>query len=635
MGCVSLRLIILDLMTKIAILYSAIFCSLQLAYAQHAVKIVSLKMEYDIQLVNNNLLITSVESIEKEVLDMSRAKAYEVKENVYSDAFSTIEFIDARTVYEEKGRQKTKRANGPFPTEDVVSSGIFYGDTKLTTIALPAVSTGSHLFTTVKMKYDKPQLLTPFTFTHFLPMDHVEFVIRCDKEVQLAFTDFYFGFEDKIQFSESLESGRNVYRWKAENMAPWVDENNAGGVSCHEPHVVFRITEFGANGDQHVFRDKADLFEWYSGLIEEQEIGDNYQYILDSLKATSNDQEVVARNIFKWVQHNIEYIAYEDGMGGFIPRTPSSVIANRYGDCKDMAMLTKTMMTAAGLKCYLAWVGTRDKCYTYDNCPTPIVDNHMIAAYSGKNGLVFIDPTSTFSEFGVPSSFIQGKEAMVRMAPDQFEIIEVPKMDAGYSVKDEVFDCRIEDSRVLGSGTVSVTGFQKIQMQYQLNYKSYSDEEMFSWISEVGNESYTVSNVSIKNQDNNTDPLEAEFDFILSNHFTKYNDASYLNPFLVQVVDFDTDERKLDLQLDYTYVNKAHIRWHLPENTAINVDDFNWTVEENGLTLRSEATYENNILDLQYAFENNLYVLEAGEVSNVKGTLRKMKKQLKHQIEIK
>ena len=49
------------------------------------------------------------------------------------------------------------------------------------------------------------------------------------------------------------------------------------------------------------------------------------------------------------LQNNINYVAFEDGLGGFIPRGAASVCDKRYGDCKDKSLLLVTLLRDEGL----------------------------------------------------------------------------------------------------------------------------------------------------------------------------------------------------------------------------------------------------------------------------------------------
>ena len=64
-----------------------------------------------------------------------------------------------------------------------------------------------------------------------------------------------------------------------------------------------------------------------------------------------------------------KYVAFEDGMGGFVPREAGLVCSRRFGDCKDMASILTAMNRAAGIPAYFTWLGTRDLPYTFSGTP--------------------------------------------------------------------------------------------------------------------------------------------------------------------------------------------------------------------------------------------------------------------------
>ena len=123
--------------------------------------------------------------------------------------------------------------------------------------------------------------------------------------------------------------------------------------------------------------------------------------------------EAKARNIYKWVQQNIKYVAFENGMEGFIPREANLVCSRRYGDCKDMASIMTAMLQHAGVTAYFVWIGTRSLPYEYSQVPLPIADNHMISAIKLDTSFIFLDGTDSHCVFGTPPEHIQGKDALI------------------------------------------------------------------------------------------------------------------------------------------------------------------------------------------------------------------------------
>lgn len=84
------------------------------------------------------------------------------------------------------------------------------------------------------------------------------------------------------------------------------------------------------------------------------------------------------------------------------------------------------MLSLAGLKGNLTWIGTRSIPYSYNEVPTPIVDNHMILSYKYNDKTYFLDATGRFIPIDLPTSFIQGKEALISNGENSYVIETVP-----------------------------------------------------------------------------------------------------------------------------------------------------------------------------------------------------------------
>src|SRR6185369_12627115 len=144
--------------------------------------------------------------------------------------------------------------------------------------------------------------------------------------------------------------------------------------------------------------------------------------LADSLIANVNTPREKATKIYQWVQANIKYIAFEDGLEGFVPRRAIDIYNHRFGDCKDMASILTALLQLSGLKAYFTWIGTRDIPYDYTDVPLPICDNHMIAALDVDTEWIFLDATDPNCIFGLPSSMIQGKQALISISKDDYKI---------------------------------------------------------------------------------------------------------------------------------------------------------------------------------------------------------------------
>ncbi len=607
-------------------------------FAQTPTKIKKRSLEIDInQEGSKTLQIITRETTQKEIIDVSKVHSNDLKEYVHwNTGFESKPEFDAYTDNSlVSSARKKKRRVESITQEDYSSRGVFYDGAKLFTLTFPSVESGSILHCTTTKEEKDAHLLPPFYFDDYTDCEIAELVVRFPKSVELGYIDFNHDPLFGIEFEQSEEKDNVTYKWTAKNIKAINYESHSRGRSCHSPHTIVYIKTFGSTEDRtNVLRDKNDLFDWYSNLVSDQQLGDHQLAIVDSLKSKSNSDAELAENIFNWVQHNIKYIAYEDGFGGFVPRTPESVIHNRFGDCKDMALLTKTMMNAAELECHIAWVGTRSKCYTYDNCPTPLVDNHMIAAFPTDDGFIFLDPTSSYSVFGKPSSFVQGKEAMIRTSASTFEVVQIPIINGEENLTHTVIHAKIQGKDLVGNGTNQLSGFGKEHYENAYDNRLNAKEQLFSDFISLGNEGLKIENLEQENLDSNKGSIDSKFDFTLKNHLRKFENETYLNPFIQEVINFDLDDRRLLLDLDYKEKYVVEVNIEIPEGTEVDVPFESEIIDENGLLLEIVTSIKENVLHVSYSFTCNRIQIDPEEFESVRSTLKKMNKKLNKQITI-
>lgn len=120
----------------------------------------------------------------------------------------------------------------------------------------------------------------------------------------------------------------------------------------------------------------------------------------------------LAKACFAYVQNNIQYLDIENGLNALIPRQANQTIINKYGDCKDMAMLLHQLFQTFGFESYLSISKTSSKKDTYD-FPSIAMANHMIVSLVWENKLYFLDCTEQECLFGDPSMQILGTETFL------------------------------------------------------------------------------------------------------------------------------------------------------------------------------------------------------------------------------
>jgi len=382
-----------------------------------------------------------------------------------------------------------------------------------------------------------------------------------------------------IVFSKEEKKGVTTYKWVSKNIESYTLQDNAPAFSYYAPHVIVRIAEVKhENGEvEKILPDVDALYKWYYSLVEKVNTEDNdeLKQLVDSLTKGLPDNDEKARSIFNWVQSNVKYVAFEDGMGGFVPREAAMVCQRRYGDCKDMASIITTMLKAAGLDGHLTWIGSRDIPYTYEEVPMPIVDNHMISAYKRADGsYVFLDATGSYTPFGMPTSFIQGKEGLIENGKDSYNIVKVPEIEKEKNTRKDSVLLRIEDQLLLGKGIIDSRGCDKLHFVHRMINKSKDKyAEILKDYLGKGNNKIDFQKVETKGLDNRDTILEIKYDFKLPDYAKFVGDEIYVNMHLEKELKgrtIDIPKRKsIPMESDYKYIDQQIVRLEIPKGMKL------------------------------------------------------------------
>lgn len=152
---------------------------------------------------------------------------------------------------------------------------------------------------------------------------------------------------------------------------------------------------------------------WFSEKIKDHE-NINPEYLPENIRnlAKKGKSLELAQACYEYVQENIVYLDIENGLNALVPRQANQTIQNKFGDCKDMAMLLHQLFRAFGFESYLTVSKTSVKKDVYD-FPSIAMANHMIVSLVWDNKIIYLDGTEKQCLFGDPSLQILGTEAFL------------------------------------------------------------------------------------------------------------------------------------------------------------------------------------------------------------------------------
>lgn len=514
---------------------------------------------------------------------------------VHGSHFNEVGDIKAKTLVWDKSRHKELSVSDfakKFDTDD----GIFYDDSYYYAFTFPSVGPRNHTQLQYRINYKDPRFIPGFVFSSYIPQEKSVFTVRTIGDIELSYEVFN-NDEGQIRFKKFTKGKETFYEWSVNNVQPFKVDGSSPSIRYFAPHIICYVKSFTAEGKKkNVLSGLDDLYGWYYTFvkdIENNEPSKDLVAIVNSLKKDSKTEEETVRKVFYWVQNNIRYVAFEEGMRGFVPHSGSYVCDKRYGDCKDMASIIVNMLKIAGIKSYYTWIGTRDIPYTYSAVPTPMVDNHMIATYISTTGrYYFLDATDSRLKFGLPSSMIQGKEALIGKGPDKYEVKVVPGISKEVNLIADSVTLSIKDTELIGTGMVTLDGYPKIVSGYRLDRVEKDDTKQYvvNLVGKGSNKFY-LDNYSIDNLTDRDKPTEIKYAFRIGDYFQKIGDEIYVNMNLNKDhYNHYLTDRKTPWETDYKYVKTESCVLDIPQEYAVDYlpENVNYDGKSVGIQVRYE-----------------------------------------------
>ncbi|KAA5534478.1 DUF3857 domain-containing protein [Taibaiella lutea] len=516
--------------------------------------------------------------VEREILLLKdNAANYFNKGSVYHSYFNRVQDIEGCTLVPNGDGYKTVKTK-MFKTIPSESESVFYDDGKETEVSFTNLTKGAKTVLKYNITHNEIHLLPKFYFQNYMPMMEATFSITYPKGMDLA--SILEGTEVNWIKKTVEESKKTVtVTYKATDVPRAKFFSDAPSYSYYSPHVLVYIKSYeDPRSDENVIvlKDADALNKYVYGFVknvnrfEDKGIKDK---VSDLTKDSKTDADKAAV-IYKWVQNNIRYIAFEDSLGGFIPREAGLVYKRRFGDCKDMASLLRGMCKAAGMDARYVWIGTRSIPYSFKNTPIPGVFNHMICAVKIDDKWVFLDGTDPILPYGAIPEAIQGKDALIADNADHYEAVRIPVTNGDKSIVVDSSHVQISDNNMTGNVSIQMSGYNAWGIKSILKYKNENEkEETFNRITQRGNNKYHQASFDYNIFDNPNKEVVINAGFELPGYVRKAGKDYYINMNLLRnsVGDnTDLEDRNAPIERDYKEVAKEIVVLDIPKGYKVS-----------------------------------------------------------------
>ncbi|MCB0399399.1 MAG: transglutaminase domain-containing protein [Winogradskyella sp.] len=508
-------------------------------------------------------------------------------------------FYDGQSEIEEfEVNYKNDRSAGFFIKDEAYKSNdLFHNDARVKYTHVDFPLKGYRYNISIIKSYKDIKYFTSLYFNDEYPTAKKIIKVEIPDWLNLELKEMNFdGYDIKKTVKPNVKNNSKIYTYTLENVLGMYRETNVPGPSYIYPHLLVLAKSYTIKDKtEPIFDSTQDLYNWYNSLVKSLK-NDNSAIkskVEELTKDAITDEEKI-KNIYYWVQDNIRYIAFEDGIAGFKPDEASNVFDKRYGDCKGMANLIKQMLIEAGFDARLTWIGTKRIAYDYST-PNLSVDNHMICSLFKDNEIFFLDGTEKFNAFGEYANRIQGKQVMIENQ-DSFILKHVPSSDSEFNKEHFTYNLKLQDETLVGHVEKEYYGESRSHILYILDQmKTDKKEEFLEYFLKGGNSNVKVSNIQTSDLANRDLNIDINFDIEIKNAASSFDDSVYIDIDIdKELNNYNLDERHVDYIFDFKRFLDSTIILEIPQGYTVSHLPGNINISSNNYDLSVTFKTENN-----------------------------------------
>lgn len=214
--------------------------------------------------------------------------------------------------------------------------------------------------------------------------------------------------------SETQAGGLRVLTWELKDVPGPPREDRVPDTFTRPPEL--ELSDFA---------DWAEVVRWATELYPATKAA-SLDAKANELRAAAPDLQSAVLSALRFVQDDVRYLSISLGPHSVKPHTPSSVLAQRFGDCKDKSYLLVELLRALGVRAYPALADTEHRAHLRESLPSPFAFDHVVTAIDFEGKRYYADPTWSH-QGGSLTRFTQADVgAALVIAPDSTDVVTLP-----------------------------------------------------------------------------------------------------------------------------------------------------------------------------------------------------------------
>lgn len=506
-----------------------------------------------------------------------------------------------------------------------------YSNARVFIISFPEISEGAVI--EYKVKIHKNKLINKNDFVLDYPLQTQEpiiaanFVLSLPEGKALNIKDIntkYNNFSADLTPSVKKDNGRVVYNWQFKDIPQIIPEPNMPPNVDINPAILFST-----------FKSWQDIYNWWWNLAKDKIKADDgiKSKVEELIQKPGLSEEERIRVIYNYCAKEIRYVAVEYGQAGYEPHRAQDIFSNKYGDCKDQAVLLVTMLKQAGAQAFLVLIPTKD-CYNLNQEFPSVMFNHCIAAVLLNGKIIFMDPTAETCPFGDLPAGDQNRQVLI-FKEDAYQIENTPLFPAEHNLARQDMVLQINnDGSISAKKSVGTLGVYNQGQRYWFLYTppKLIEQALKEKIQEVSIGA-KLEDYQIKNLNNLNLPVTLDYEFKGDEYWTAAGNLRIL-PQLAGVDAALVAKETREFPIDFTFldIKENTIEIDMPGNLKVKYMPEN--VIEDGPWLKYNVEYKQQGNKLYFFQKNQLkkIIITQEEYPEFKKFFESLAKKIKQRV---
>ncbi len=505
-----------------------------------------------------------------------------------------------------------------------------YSNVRVYIISFPEITEGAVI--EYKVKIYRNELINKKDFVINYPVQSSEPVIFADFTVTLpkgrtlnlrTLNEKYNNFNANLKPAINEQGTRLVYSWHFNNIPQIIPESNMPPNVEINPAILMST-----------FNSWQDIYNWWWALAKDKIKADKtIGNKVATLTGKLSSDEAKIRAIYNFCAKEIRYVAVEYGQAGYEPHKAEDIFQNKYGDCKDQAILLVTMLKNCGFTAWPVLISTNDYYNMNPDFPAVLFD-HCIAAVQLKDKIIFLDPTAQTCSFDDLPGGDQDRQVLV-FKENTFAIQLTPLYPAGHNLVKQAASIKINnDETITAKKDIFTYGMYDQAQRYWLLFTppQLIEEKLKERIQEVSIGA-KLSKYEIKNLDNLNEPV------VLSYTFSGPEYLTIAGPLRImpQLASLDStmvarDKRKYPIDLTILDKKESVLEIEFPKNFTIKYMPQSVSEDSPWMSFKVEYTPKGDKLVFRQVAELKKKVIEEQDYPAFKAFFDKLARQIKQRV---